>query len=160
VLSGLTPFHPLRDTEISFRVLHGDRPAKPTNASDSGISDGLWQLLARCWNADDTKRPQVNEILQHLCQEPGRRLVFPPSRLPQAPSCENISMSATHQHGNSLRSMLAGSRTYPSADDIFHTANVPTPTEGMFGATLRIIGLNPPVIRMPTVPGAYGSYGP
>ena len=134
VLTGLTPFHPLRDAEISFKVLEGDRPAKPTNASDVGISDGLWQLLVRCWNSDDTKRPRVEEIFQHLCQEPARWSIFPPSRLLRPPSREDISMSATHKHGNSQRFFFACSRAHPSIDDIFHTAfttSVQTPTEGM-----------------------------
>jgi len=101
VLTGLVPFHPLREAEICYKVLDGGRPTKPTNASDVGISDGLWQLLARCWNADDTKRPQVNEIFQHLCQEPGRQSIFPPSGNPPAPSYEDTSISATDKHGNS-----------------------------------------------------------
>lgn len=140
MLTGLAPFHPLRDVEISYKVLHGDRPAKPTNASDLGISAGLWQLLVRCWNADDTRRPRVNEIFEHLCQEPARWSIFPPSRLPRPPSSENISMSATHKHGNSQRFLLTCSRAYPSVDGTFHTAftaNVQTPTEGtrILGAT-------------------------
>ena len=45
VSSGLVPFHSLRNTEIWCKVIQGERPAMPTNAGGSGISDGLWQLL-------------------------------------------------------------------------------------------------------------------
>lgn len=154
----MTPFYPLRDAEISYKVLHGERPAKPINASDSGISDGLWQLLARCWDKDDTRRPEINEIFQHLHQEPEKWLNFPPSRLPQAPSYESIPMSATHKHGNGSRPELACSRTYPPPDDIFRTArtalttDLPTPTEGMSGAPLWTIDLNTPLLECPPFP--------
>ena len=138
VLTGLTPFHPSRDAEIAFRVLQGHRPTKPANASDVGISEGLWQLLVRCWNVNDTKRPRVDEIYEHLCQEPARGRSFPPSNVPRAPSCENSLVSGTHQHGNSTRFELVPSRAYPSTDEIFRSAIseiVQTPTEGKLSAT-------------------------
>ena len=93
------PFHGQRDTEISYKVIHGDRPVKPTDAGEVGISDVLWQLLVKCWNHDYTKRPQIDEILQHLSQEPTLGSTFPPSNLPGGPSYETISVSATQKYG-------------------------------------------------------------
>ena len=158
MLTGSTPFHPLRDAEISFKVLQGDRPLKPANASDSGISDGLWQLLARCWNADDSKRPQINEIFQHLCHEPARGWDYPPSGLSRAQIYESIPMSGTHEHGSSPPFKLACWRAYSLIDDIFHTTPPETTTEGMFGVIPLTVGLNTPTIRMSTIPNAYESY--
>ena len=159
MLTGLVPFYPLRGTEVTFKVLQGDRPAKPTNAIDLGISDGLWQLLVGCWNADDHKRPQIKEIVQYLSHEPARGRNYPPSGLSHAHSSyESIPMSATHNHGNGPRFKLACSRAYSPTDDIFHATPPETPTEGMPGATSWTIGLNISVIRIPTVPNAHDSY--
>ena len=106
MLSGLAPFHDVRDTEVVWKVIQGERPEIPTNASDVGISEGLWQLLVKCWNHNYTKRPHINEILQHLPQEPAMRLIFPPSNLPQEPNCESVFVSATQKYGNSSCFML------------------------------------------------------
>lgn len=129
------PFRMLRETEISYKVIQGERPTMPNNARDLGISDGLWQLLARCWNADWTKRPQINDIFQHLCQDPARGLTFPPSGSLQTPSYESILESGTHKYGNGLLFKLVRSHAYPSVDDMFITAPAQTPIEGMLCAT-------------------------
>jgi len=112
VLTGLKLFHTLRDTEILHKVIQGERPPMPTNASDLGISDELWQLLARCWNTDRNKRPQIDEVLQHLCDGPARELIFPPSRPSQSLSWENFPDSGTHEHGTSHELELVRSRAH------------------------------------------------
>jgi len=104
------PFHGQRDTEISYKVIQGDRPVMPANAREVGISDGLWQLLVKCWNTNYINRPQIDEILQHLSQEPELESIFPPSNIPRTPSCETIFVSATQKYGAGSRyrtSMLA-----------------------------------------------------
>ena len=93
------PFHSLKDTEISYRVIQGDRPTIP---SVLNISDRLRGLLPRCWDAVYTKRPEIKEILRQLGQEETRGLVFPPAnpaKLPQPPSCETVMESETHKYG-------------------------------------------------------------
>ena len=150
------PFHSLRDTEISYKVIQDERPAMPTNASELGISNGLWQLLVRCWNRNYFKRPQINEVLRHLSQDPALGLLFPPSpsNVPRAPSCESVFDSGTQRYGKWYRLRLVYSYAYSSIADIFVTANAEPQTEGMFGTTLWTTGLNPSPIRMSTVPHA------
>jgi len=131
------PFHSLRDAEISYKVIQGERPAMPTNASGSGISDRLWGLLAKCWNEDPSKRPRIDEILQHLSQEPALRLTFPPSKFPLTPSLESVYESGTHKYGNGSWFEPVSWRAYSSIADIFVTASMRTPIEGMLGVTLR-----------------------
>jgi hypothetical protein len=136
VLTGLTPFHPLRDAEISYKVILGERPVMPSNAKDLGISDELWQLLFRCWYTNYTKRPSINEILRHLYNDPARALVFPPSQIPPASSCESV-VPNTQKYGNGLWFELVYQCSYSCTGDMFVTAgNVQTPIEGMLGATL------------------------
>ena len=148
------PFHNVRDTEVVYKVIQGERPAIPVNASEVGISEGLWKLLVKCWNHNYTERPQINEILQHLSQDPALELSFPPSNLPRAPSCESVFVSATQKYGNSSYFILVSSHAYLSLADIFVTANAYTSTEGTFGAILSTTGLNIFPIRTPTVPHA------
>ena len=156
MLSGLVPFHSLRDTEIWCKVIQGERPAMPTNASELGISDGLWQLLVRCWNRNYFKRPQINEVLRHLCQDLALGLLFPPSpsNVPRAPSCESVFDSGTQRYGKCSWLRLVCWCAYSSIADIFVTANAEPQSEGMFGTTLWTTGLNPSPIRMSTVPHA------
>ena len=152
MLSGLVPFHSVRDTEVVYKVIQGERPTIPVNASEVGISEDLWQLLVKCWNHNYPKRPQISEILQHLSQNPALEVIFPPSNLPRAPSCESIFVSATQKYGNSSCFTLVPSCAYSSIADIFVTANVDTPTEGMSGAILRTTILNTFPVRIPIVP--------
>jgi hypothetical protein len=159
VLSGLVPFHNVRDTEIVYKVIQGERPVIPANASEVGISEGLWRLLAKCWNDNYTSRPLINEILQHLSQEPALGLIFPHSNLPQAPSCESVFVSTTQNYGDSSCFVLVSSRAYLSIADIFVTANAHTSTEGMFGAISWTTGLSTFPIRILTVPHANEPHG-
>lgn len=148
------PFHNLRDTEIAYRAIRGERPEILVNAGEANISDGLRQLLIKCWNPNYTKRPQINEILQHLYQEPTLYSIFPPPDPPQVPSRESIFVSNTQQYGSSSCFRLASLRTYSSIADIFVTANMYPQTGGMFGATVWTTGLNTLPIRIPTIPHA------
>ena len=93
------PYRGHRDAEISYKVIQGDRPVMPANARELGLSEGLWQLILKCWNPNYPKRPQIDEILQHLFQEPALELILPPSNFPRAPSCESILESATQKYG-------------------------------------------------------------
>ena len=96
------PFHTLLDTEISYKVIQGERPALPTNAEDLGLSDELRQLLTRCWFSEYIQRPPIDEILQHLSNNPARGLIFPSSRIPQASSLESFAEPGKEKDGNGL----------------------------------------------------------
>ena len=72
----------------------------PSNASDLGISNDLWELLVRCWNDDRTKRPQIKEVLQHLSQGPAQESIFPPPKPPRVPSRESTLESGTQRYGS------------------------------------------------------------
>ena len=66
VLTGETPFHRLRQTQLMYYAMEGKRPEKPENASTIGLSDSLWNLTQRCWNTDEELRPNVEEVVTHL----------------------------------------------------------------------------------------------
>ena len=93
------PFHTLRDPEIAYKVIQGERPPMPANHKALGISDELWELLSRCWHADATQRPPINEMFQHLCNDPAQELIFPPSPTHLPPNHESA-VSNTQKYGN------------------------------------------------------------
>ncbi|KAF9645571.1 kinase-like protein [Thelephora ganbajun] len=63
VLTGEWPFFPKREFEVMTAVISGERPPKPENAEEIGLTEVMWDLLEKCWREDRTKRPSISEIL-------------------------------------------------------------------------------------------------
>ena len=67
VLCGCAPF---RDLANSFMVVveisKGARPEKPEDAARFGFTDGLWEIVERCWSADKDVRPTLEAVLSSL----------------------------------------------------------------------------------------------
>lgn len=62
VLTGEQPFGKLTMSEVVFKVLGGEKPSKPANALELGLSDSIWKLLEGCWHTERTLRPSVKEV--------------------------------------------------------------------------------------------------
>lgn len=124
MLTGQMPFHTLRDSEISYKVIQGERPDLPANAKDLGISDKLWELLIRCWFGDCTDRPSISEILQHLSESAAREMIFPPLRYSPFPSCEGFSGSVGPERGNDSQFELSRRHAYSRIAGVLVTSNV------------------------------------
>ncbi|KAG6805736.1 hypothetical protein H0H92_014201 [Tricholoma furcatifolium] len=47
--------------------MNGERPTKPTESSPSwnvwGLTEAIWSLMERCWDADPAQRPTVDLVL-------------------------------------------------------------------------------------------------
>ena len=158
MLTGLMPFHSLRDTEISYKVIQGERPVVPANADVVGISEELWRLLARCWHADSTQRPRIGEILQHLSNDPARTMIFSPPKFPPDPSCESFFESGTGKYGNCSLFKPPFRRAYSCTGDMFLTANTQAPVEGTGHLVLHSEPIDlTPTCRFPTIPHTYKS---
>jgi len=52
----------LSGPEVVFKVLVGERPSKPANALELGLSDEVWKLLEDCWKTDRFSRPSVRDV--------------------------------------------------------------------------------------------------
>lgn len=63
MLTGTPPFAKLSTSEVLTKVLGGERPLKPPNAPELGLSDKVWKLVEDCWQAGRTLRPSVKDIL-------------------------------------------------------------------------------------------------
>ena len=75
VFTGLVPFHLYqRDPAVISGVMSaGKRPERPSQATELGLTDGLWDLIQSAWAEDATKRPSVPTIIDVLLQVMTRR---------------------------------------------------------------------------------------
>ncbi|ESK94344.1 hypothetical protein Moror_8209 [Moniliophthora roreri MCA 2997] len=64
IITRTYPYHELpNDAAVAFAVWRGDRPSRPQNIE---IQDGLWSLMARCWEAEPASRPSIEDVLSSL----------------------------------------------------------------------------------------------
>ena len=62
VLTGEVPFSSEKTNWMVLQaVLRGDRPSRPEHPS---CTDGLWELIQRCWDHEPHSRPDILEVLQ------------------------------------------------------------------------------------------------
>jgi hypothetical protein len=58
ILSSHPPFYTLADNLVYDAVINeGQRPPRPTESSEIGLSDLLWALVTDCWSQDPATRP-------------------------------------------------------------------------------------------------------
>jgi len=74
VFTGLIPFHLYRrDPAVISSIKSGERPGRPLEATELGLTDGLWNLIRSAWAEDTTKRPSVPTIIDFLLEAMTRR---------------------------------------------------------------------------------------
>ena len=74
VLTGQWPFFPKREVEVMLAVLSGNRPTKPKNTKEIGMTDALWNLTEECWKEDRSMRPGISNILKRFCEIAGESI--------------------------------------------------------------------------------------
>ena len=45
-----------------FKVFGGERPSKPANALELGLSREVWKLLEDCWKTNRTSRLSIKDV--------------------------------------------------------------------------------------------------
>ena len=63
VLSGLPPFSRHGDFWVLARIMKGEHPER---LQGGRFSDGIWEMLERCWEYRPTDRPSLDVVLRHL----------------------------------------------------------------------------------------------
>ena len=66
VLSGQTPFAPLKGPAIIFKILSNKRPGRPQGREGALFTDAIWGVVELCWKHNPGDRPNAKVILQHL----------------------------------------------------------------------------------------------
>jgi hypothetical protein len=70
MFSGLLPFHNLPGMTAALRVLHAQRPPRPTSAECRlAISDNMWSLIQQCWAQAASDRPPMQFVFSKLNAE-------------------------------------------------------------------------------------------
>ena len=75
VLTGKRPFLQRRRARIICAVILGERPAKPEDAEEIGVTDALWDLLNKCWREDRKMRPSISATMRNICEIIGGRKI-------------------------------------------------------------------------------------
>jgi hypothetical protein len=64
VFSGEVPFkHEKSDYSVVLRIVKGERPSRPAHTE---LSDAVWRLLERSWDANIQQRPVIMEYFKVL----------------------------------------------------------------------------------------------
>ena len=72
-VDGPVPFHPKREFEVIQAVVEGERPPKPKNAEEIGMTEAIWELMTECWKENRAERPVMPEILRRFRKITGGR---------------------------------------------------------------------------------------
>jgi hypothetical protein len=59
--TGAPPFSELPDVPAMFKIIAGQRPARPEN-----MSDRIWVVVNAAWAADFQQRPDTSRIISSL----------------------------------------------------------------------------------------------
>jgi len=106
VLTGSQPFYEQKwvVSELTYHVVSGERPAKPSNAEQIGFGGGTWELVEECWTEEAAGRPTIDLVLSHLTRVAASSTVVDPT--PEKPH---------ESTGDSLESGLSSKLSIPPA---------------------------------------------
>ena len=62
VFTGKHPFSEFATPVIISKIMGGERPARPQEAQERGLTDSVWDMTVRCWHQDPPQRPTMMEV--------------------------------------------------------------------------------------------------
>jgi hypothetical protein len=67
ICTNRSPFYEVkREAAVIARVVRGERPLRPADASTALLSDGVWDMISCCWAQQKKDRPPMKEVVGHL----------------------------------------------------------------------------------------------
>ena len=66
VFTGKRPFSEFKIPDIISKIMSGERPARPQEAKELGLTDSVWDMTVRCWHKDPAQRPRMTEVIELL----------------------------------------------------------------------------------------------
>ncbi|KAF9643032.1 kinase-like protein [Thelephora ganbajun] len=79
ILSGQAPFATYSPFGIPAKIKDGERPERPQGEQGKLITDGIWEVVKRCWEREPGKRASARDVLLCLGETP------PPPPPPSSP---------------------------------------------------------------------------
>ena len=70
ILSGSTPFFADNPFAILRKVLDGERPKRPKGDAGKLFTDGVWDVVERCWKDQPKERASARDVLRCLGGDP------------------------------------------------------------------------------------------
>ena len=64
VFTGKVPFVDMKNESVVIHIANGKRPAKPQAAGQLGLTAEMWKFIERCWTANPSKRPTIDEVVR------------------------------------------------------------------------------------------------
>ncbi|KAF9777435.1 kinase-like domain-containing protein [Thelephora terrestris] len=163
VLTGALPFSEKGwvTTEVTYRVVSGERPTKPDDAEQIGFGGRTWELVEECWVQQPTRRPKIEQVLAHLTRVAASSTVFGPT--PEIV----LSVDASESDSSSNINPYIGAMTTEQRSNLLAIPTVSTdgdtpdsPLSTVSGATSMINTLAPSTITPVTSRGSGVSQSP
>ncbi|KAF9645728.1 kinase-like protein [Thelephora ganbajun] len=66
VLSGQVPFGTYSPFGTLTKIVRGERPARPQGEGGKLITDGIWEVVERCWKREPSERASARDVLLRL----------------------------------------------------------------------------------------------
>jgi hypothetical protein len=63
VFTGKVPFNSDKSVPAMVAIMNGERPPRPSHPT---LTNGLWELMQKCWAQDVRERPQMTKVLTDL----------------------------------------------------------------------------------------------
>ena len=129
VLTGRWPFFTKRETEVVHVVISGERPPKPWNAGEIGMTDVVWELLKECWREDRTTRPGISKVLGVFCDITGERNAPDPTA--QGTTAPQLDAADNQNPGTGKPSNAAAAPGYTDEDEVSEAKEGVPPSENL-----------------------------
>ncbi|KAF9645010.1 kinase-like protein [Thelephora ganbajun] len=66
VFTGRHPFNDSIATSVTFKIMDGERPARPQGTQELGLVDPVWGMTVNCWQQEPTHRPIMAAVVGFL----------------------------------------------------------------------------------------------
>jgi serine/threonine protein kinase len=70
ILSGKIPFYEDSTYAAVLKILEGKRPTRPQESKGGRFTDGIWEMLGRCWRHQPTHRISAKSVPLYLVNLP------------------------------------------------------------------------------------------
>ena len=64
--TGRRPFSEFTTPVVISKIMDGERPARPQEGQELGLTDSMWDMTVRCWHKDPAQRPAMTEVIELL----------------------------------------------------------------------------------------------
>ena len=64
VFTGEVPFGDMKNEAVVIQIAQGKRPTKPQAGEQLGLTTEIWGFIEKCWSADPSKRPTMDEVVR------------------------------------------------------------------------------------------------